>query len=100
MQHAWKGYRASAWGHDHLHPISHQSDDWFHLGLSILDAVDTLYIMGLKDGELSSALDFMTYSYRLGPTTTIPYRLFLHVIFSHQVVLHFPQNHLMGYSWN
>lgn len=50
MKHAWAGYKKHAWGHDHLHPISHGHDDWFGLGLTILDALDTLYIMDLKEG--------------------------------------------------
>lgn len=38
-----------AWGHDHLLPISKKFDDWFGLGLTILDAIDTLYMMDLKE---------------------------------------------------
>ena len=48
--HAWKGYKTFAWGHDHLKPISQTSNDWFHLGLTIIDSLDTMYIMGLKKG--------------------------------------------------
>jgi Glycosyl hydrolase family 47 len=50
MQHAWKGYKKFAWGHDHLKPISGAYHDWFHLGLTIVDSIDTLYIMNLKAG--------------------------------------------------
>jgi len=50
FQHAWKGYKQSAWGHDHAHPISKTSDDWFGVALTMLDAVDTMYIMGLETG--------------------------------------------------
>ena len=49
--HAWKGYKDYAWGHDHLKPISKTYNDWFHLGLTIIDSLDTLYIMGLKKGN-------------------------------------------------
>lgn len=51
MQHAWKGYKKFAWGHDHLKPISGAYHDWFHLGLTIVDSIDTLYIMNLKSGN-------------------------------------------------
>lgn len=51
MQHAWKGYKKFAWGHDHLKPISGAYHDWFHLGLTIVDSIDTLYIMNLKIGN-------------------------------------------------
>ena len=49
--HAWKGYKDYAWGHDHLKPISKTYNDWFHLGLTIIDSLDTMYIMGLKKGQ-------------------------------------------------
>jgi len=51
MKHAWKGYKDYAWGHDHLKPISRQPHDWLHLGLTLIDALDTLWIMGLKQGD-------------------------------------------------
>ncbi|KAB7499169.1 Endoplasmic reticulum mannosyl-oligosaccharide 1,2-alpha-mannosidase [Armadillidium nasatum] len=49
MKHAWKGYKAYAWGHDHLQPISRSHNDWLHLGLTLIDALDTLWMMDLKD---------------------------------------------------
>ncbi|KAI9553083.1 hypothetical protein GHT06_020974 [Daphnia sinensis] len=49
FSHAWKGYKTYAWGHDHLRPISQTYNDWFHLGLTIIDSLDTMYIMGLND---------------------------------------------------
>ncbi|GAB0088864.1 alpha-1,2-Mannosidase [Sergentomyia squamirostris] len=48
FQHAWTNYRTYAWGHDNLKPISQGHNDWFGLGLTIVDALDTLYIMNLK----------------------------------------------------
>ena len=48
MQWAWKGYKDYAWGHDELLPVSRASSEWFRLGLTIVDALDTLYIMGLR----------------------------------------------------
>jgi endoplasmic reticulum Man9GlcNAc2 1,2-alpha-mannosidase len=56
MQHAWKGYKKFAWGHDHLKPISASYHDWFFLGLTIVDSVDTLYIMNLKNGTLHTKI--------------------------------------------
>ncbi|XP_077969053.1 endoplasmic reticulum mannosyl-oligosaccharide 1,2-alpha-mannosidase-like isoform X2 [Styela clava] len=58
MKHAWEGYKKYAWGHDHLHPISRRHDDWFHVGLTILDSLDTLYIMGMKT-EYDEARNFV-----------------------------------------
>ncbi|XP_058465383.1 endoplasmic reticulum mannosyl-oligosaccharide 1,2-alpha-mannosidase [Malaya genurostris] len=47
--HSWKGYKEYAWGHDNLKPISMSYSDWFGLGLTIVDALDALYIMDLQD---------------------------------------------------
>lgn len=50
-QHAWAGYKKYAWGHDELMPLTKSYNDWFSLGLTIIDGLDTMYIMGLKDGK-------------------------------------------------
>ncbi|XP_003436647.2 endoplasmic reticulum mannosyl-oligosaccharide 1,2-alpha-mannosidase isoform X1 [Anopheles arabiensis] len=47
--HSWKGYKEYAWGHDNLKPISMGYSDWFGLGLTLVDSLDTLYIMDLQD---------------------------------------------------
>jgi len=47
--HSWKGYKKYAWGNDHLLPISRTSDNWFGVGLTIIDSLDTLLLMGLED---------------------------------------------------
>lgn len=47
--HAWKGYKTYAWGHDMLKPISKTYHDWFSLGLTLVDALDTMYIMNLEE---------------------------------------------------
>lgn len=49
FKHAWKGYKEFAWGHDNLKPMSMGSHDWFGLGLTIVDSLDTLYIMDLQE---------------------------------------------------
>uniref|UniRef100_A0A8C2AUS3 alpha-1,2-Mannosidase n=1 Tax=Cyprinus carpio TaxID=7962 RepID=A0A8C2AUS3_CYPCA len=49
FRHAWKGYKAFAWGHDELKPISKTHGEWFGLGLTLIDALDTMWILGLKD---------------------------------------------------
>lgn len=50
FRHAWKGYKDSAWGHDELKPISKSFGEWFGLGLTLIDSLDTMWIMGLKEG--------------------------------------------------
>ncbi|XP_075148720.1 alpha-Mannosidase class I b [Haematobia irritans] len=49
FRHSWNGYKKYAWGHDNLKPMSESSHDWFGLGLTIIDSLDTMYIMGLED---------------------------------------------------
>lgn len=50
--HAWKGYKNFSWGHDELKPISKSYGEWFGLGLTLIDALDTMWILGLKEGNL------------------------------------------------
>lgn len=50
FRHAWKGYKEFAWGHDELKPISKSFNEWFGLGLTLIDALDTMWILGLKAG--------------------------------------------------
>ncbi len=51
--HAWRGYRRFAWGHDEVLPVSGGHRDFFvrgrPVGLSIVEALDTHYLMGLDD---------------------------------------------------
>lgn len=56
FQHAWKGYKKFAWGHDHLRPITGGYQEWFSLGLTLIDGLDTAYIMGLSEGTFRLAL--------------------------------------------
>lgn len=51
FKHAWKGYKEFAWGYDNLRPISKVSSNWFGLGLTIVDSLDTIYIMDLQEGN-------------------------------------------------
>ena len=49
--HAWRGYKKYAWGHDTLKPVSKSYSEWMESGLTIVDSLDTMIIMGLKEGE-------------------------------------------------
>ena len=65
--HAWNAYKRYAWGHDELKPVSHGWQEWFGIGLTIVDSLDTMWIMGLKDGTTRSLLkyDVATLTLRL-----------------------------------
>lgn len=54
MEHAWTGYVNHAWGSNELKPISKRGHTASIFGASssgatVVDALDTLYIMGMKD---------------------------------------------------
>ena len=54
MEHAWTGYVKYAWGSNELRPISHTGHTASIFGASssgatIVDALDTLYIMDMKE---------------------------------------------------
>lgn len=59
--HAWKSYKKYAWGHDMLKPLSKSYQDWFGLGLTIVDALDTMYIMNLEE-EFKEGRDWVDKS--------------------------------------
>ncbi len=59
MIHAWDAYRRHAWGHDELRPLSQSFDDSMNgVGLTLIDSLDTLYLMGLLD-EFREARDWL-----------------------------------------
>jgi|AntAceMinimDraft_1070359.scaffolds.fasta_scaffold06920_3 hypothetical protein len=59
MRHAWGGYLAHAWPEDELAPLSKVGVEWLNVGLTIVDALDTLLIMGL-DEEVEEARAWIT----------------------------------------
>ncbi|KAG7626047.1 putative mannosyl-oligosaccharide 1,2-alpha-mannosidase [Arabidopsis thaliana] len=65
MVHAWSSYEKYAWGQDELQPQTKDGVDSFGgLGATMIDALDTLYIMGLDEQFqkarewVASSLDF------------------------------------------
>jgi len=63
MKDAWDNYEKYAWGHNELRPLSHRghSASIFgpsKIGATIVDALDTLFIMGM-DTEYKKARDWV-----------------------------------------
>ena len=62
LVHSWEGYKQAAWGYDELRPLSAGRNDFFlpgrTFGLSIVEALDTLYVMELDD-EVALAADWI-----------------------------------------
>lgn len=70
MKRAWNGYRKYAWGHDELEPVTKGFRDPFcGWAATLVDAMDTLWIMGMKEEfeDAYRALDKIDF-------TTTPYR--------------------------
>lgn len=65
FQHAWQGYRTYAWGKDHLKPISKNHQTWFGLGLTLIDSLDTMLVMNLKE-EFNEARNWVRDKLHLG----------------------------------
>lgn len=59
VRHAWRGYEAHAMGADELQPMSRRGKDSFGgLGATVVDSLDTLWMLGLKD-EFARARDWV-----------------------------------------
>ena len=59
MIHAWSGYKANAWGHDEVRPVSGGfNSHWGGLGTTLIDSLDTLWLMDMKD-EFYEARDWV-----------------------------------------
>ena len=62
MRWAWHQYRDRAWGKDQMKPLSGGSESFplknHHLGLTIVEALDTLWVMGL-DEEFRDGVDWV-----------------------------------------
>lgn len=62
MVHAWSCYEKYAWGHDELQPQTRNGIDSFGgLGATLIDSLDTLFIMGLHE-QFQRARDWVATS--------------------------------------
>jgi len=65
---AWQAYKRLAWGHDELKPVSGGYQEFFAanhpVGLTIVESLDTLYVMEL-DSELESSVRWIETSLNL-----------------------------------
>ena len=58
MKKSWGGYVKYAWGTDELRPVTKKGHDWLGMGATVIDSLDTLWIMGMKD-EFNKARDWV-----------------------------------------
>eukprot|EP01035_Chromulina_nebulosa_P020176 gene20176-26192_t len=67
----WKNYRQYAWGYDELKPLSKRGDNnWGGMSVTLVDSLDTLYLMGLND-EFNEAIDYIETSLTYNNANTI-----------------------------
>jgi len=60
--HAWKAYEDYAWGKDVVKPVSRTGhDEQYRMGITLLDSLDTLWIMGYKQ-EFKRATEWVRHS--------------------------------------
>lgn len=81
FMHGWRGYTYHAWGYDEVRPVSRGHHDFFApghtFGLSIVEALDTLYLMG-EDDELARCCDWIDAN--LDPAQNVPVDVFESII--------------------
>jgi len=65
FKHSWQAYRKYAWGHDELLPITKSYSEWFGVGLTLIDSLDTMYIMGLDEGVVVVVVVVLAWWHRL-----------------------------------
>ncbi|KAG9312816.1 glycoside hydrolase family 47 protein [Chiua virens] len=72
--HAYHGYERHAFPHDELRPISNRSIDNFNgWGVSVVDSLDTMLLMGLRD-EYERAIPLIsTSNFSLPANTNVPF---------------------------
>jgi len=75
FEHAWKGYKADAWGHDEVYPAYGGAKDSFGgWGATIVDSLDTLVIMGFNE-EFDEALEWVKTKFDMtkNPTASLSF---------------------------
>jgi mannosyl-oligosaccharide alpha-1,2-mannosidase len=80
FEHAWKGYRTHAWGHDEVQPVAGGFRDTFNgWGATMVDSLDTLVIMGFND-EFDEALEWIRTKFDMTKNPTDQIQFFETVI--------------------
>lgn len=71
-RHAYGAYEAHAFGFDDLKPISKSGENWLGMGVTIVDSLDTMLLMGLHDtDEYRRAREWVSVSLDTAPSRDI-----------------------------
>lgn len=84
-RHAWENYKLYAWGKNELRPLSKRAHTGsifgaHELGATIIDGLDTLYIMGMEQ-EFKEGRDWIVKHFSLDNIVSI-YNLIMNKIIS------------------
>ena len=63
--HAWSGYRNHAWGLDEVDPTEQKGVESFGMGLTLVDSLDTLVLMGMEK-EVAEAIEWIERHLQFG----------------------------------
>ncbi|KAI3425805.1 hypothetical protein D9Q98_007780 [Chlorella vulgaris] len=69
-RHAWHGYKQCAWGEDELQPLSCTGVHWLNLSLTMVDSLDTLYLLGMHD-EFAEAAQWLAERLDVGAPAAV-----------------------------
>lgn len=73
FMHTWSSYKKLAWGKDELRPVSGKSRDPFNgWGATLVDSLDTLWMMGLKDEFEEAVKKVEDIDFTTSPRQDIP----------------------------
>lgn len=91
MLHAWNSYKLYAWGKNELKPLSKRAHTGsifgsYDLGATIVDGLDTLYVMGLKK-EFDEGRDWVARKFSLDNVVSIFFFFFFTVLFYRFILL-------------
>ena len=86
MLHAWNNYKLYAWGHNELSPLSKRPFygsvfETFKFGATIVDSLDTLYVMNLKT-EFEDGKAWIAENLFLNRSVSISSNLYTQIIHS------------------
>lgn len=75
MKHAWDNYKLYAWGKNELSPISKQPHllgvfGPLDLGVTIIDSLDTLYLMGMTE-EFNEGRDWVAENFNINEAVSV-----------------------------
>eukprot|EP00494_Astrolonche_serrata_P033384 UN33653 len=68
----YRDFRELCWGKDELWPIGKKCHNWVNMGLTTIDTLDTLWIMGFKE-EYYEAVEWVQNSFTLPPNKSVSF---------------------------